>query len=124
MTVHMVRVFFEPPKGNAETAIDNWVSNYNEWTSDPVEHRLVETNAKVDGSGTTYIRGDWRFVDQGEDPTTILTDLSDRLSSLQGGLWHRLGYHVCEHDEDNASPCSWDQIHEDGTIPSDIPDFS
>lgn len=117
----MVRVFSEPPKGEAETAINNWVANYAEWTADPTDHTLVETNTELDGSGTTYMRGDWRFVDQGEDPTNILTDLSDRLQSIQGGLWHRLGYHVCSHDEDNPQPCSWDSVQTYGTIPSDIP---
>lgn len=123
MAVHMIRVFCEPPKGEAETAVDNWVSNYSEWTADPVKHSLVETDASIDGTGTTYVRGDWRFDDQGEAATDILNDLSNRLQSIEGGLWHRLGYHVCTHDEENPQPCSWDEKQEFGTIPSDIPDF-
>lgn len=123
MTVHMVRVLCEPPKGEAENAIDNWVQNYSEWTEDTTEHSLTETTAGVDGTGTVHVRGDWRFIDQGEDPTNILQDLSRRLDSLQGGLWHRLGYHVCSHDEDNPQPCSWGQKVESGTIPGDIRDF-
>lgn len=121
MAVHMIRVLCETPKGEAQTAVDNWVSNYSEWTADPVEHSLVETNADIDGTGTTYVRGDWRFDDQGEDPTDILSDLSNRLQSIQSGLWHRLGYHVCTHSETNPQPCSWDEKKEFGTIPSDIP---
>lgn len=123
MTVHMVRVLSESPKGEAETAIDNWVANYNEWTADPVTHELVETNTELDGSGTAYVRGDWRFLDQGEDPTNILSDLSGRLQQIQGGLWHRLGYHVCSHDADDPTPCSWDEKQEFGSIPSDIEDI-
>lgn len=119
----MVRVMCEPPKGNAENAIANWVSNYTEWTADPSDHTLVETDTTMGGSGTAYVRGDWRFEDQGENATDILTDLSDRLQSIQGGLWHRLGYHVCSHSEDNPSACSWDEKQEFGTIPRDIPDF-
>lgn len=123
MSVHMVRVFFEPPKGTPEMAVNNWVSNYNEWTEDPVAHSLTETTAGVDGMETAYFRGDWRFWDQGETPTDMLRDLSERLRSFQGGLWHRLAYHVCTHDEDRPQPCSWDEKVESGTIPSDIPDF-
>jgi len=119
----MIRIFAEPPNGSAETAIDNWVANYTEWTADPVTHTLRETTTGIDGSGTTYLRGDWRFVDQGEVPTDILADLSGRLQTFQGGLWHRLGYHVCTHDEDRSTPCSWDEKHEWGAVPSDIPDF-
>lgn len=121
MAVHMIRVLCEPPKGDAENAVNNWVSNYNEWTSDPVEHELTETNASMDGDGTAYLRGDWRFVDEGETATDILEDLSERLASVQGGLWHRLGYHVCTHDEENGGPCSWDETLEWGSIPSDVP---
>jgi len=61
MAVHMVRVFSQPPRGNAENAVNNWVANYSEWTSDPVEHELTETAAEIDGTGTQYVRGDWRF---------------------------------------------------------------
>jgi len=125
MTVHMVRVFVEPPKGDAEQAINNWVENYTEWTDDSVEHSLTETDTKTDGSGTVYLNGDWRFIQEGEDPTNILDDLSKRLQSFQGGLWHRLGYHVCYHGGEGKTggACSWDEKQEFGTIPSDIPDF-
>lgn len=123
MTVHMVRVICEPPKGEAENAIQNWVENYTEWDADPVEHSLSEQNTELDGSGTAYFRGDWRFVQDGEDPTAILTDLSDRLQGIQDGLWHRLAYHVCSHDEDNPTPCSWGEMVEQGTVPSGVQTF-
>lgn len=123
MAVHMVRVLAEPPKGEAETAVANWVENYTEWTGDTVEHALTDANTAIDGTGTAYVRGDWRFEDQGEDPTNILSDLSGRLQSLQGGLWHRLAYHVCTHDEADPQPCSWDETVEWGTVPSGVPDF-
>lgn len=118
----MVRVYCEPPKGNAQMAIDNWVTNYQEWTADPTDHTLVETNTRMDGTGTPYLVGYWRFVDQGETPTNILQDLSDRLGQIQGGLWHRLVYHVCHHDEDTPQPCAWEQKREADSIPDDIPD--
>lgn len=121
MSVHMVRVLCEPPKGKAENAIQNWVKNYQEWTADPVEHTFTETSTNPYGDGgTQYVRGDWRFIQNGEDPTNILTDLSDRLKSFQGGLWHKLGYHVCSHSEDNPSACSWDETIKYGTVPNGV----
>jgi len=42
MAVHMVRVFVEPPKGNAQNAIENWVANYSEWVGDTVEQSLTD----------------------------------------------------------------------------------
>lgn len=124
MAVHMVRLYMEPPKGDAETAVNNWVENHNEWTDDPVDHTLAEVNTELDGSGTTYVRGDYRFV-QDSTATDLLDDLEQRLGNLQGGLWYRIGYHVCEHDEDNPGACSFgdSMTRENGTIPSDIPDL-
>jgi len=122
MTVHMVRVMIEPPKGNAESAVDNWVQNYTEWAGDPVEHSLAETTAGIDGTGTTYVRGDYRFI-QEEAVSTLLDDLEARLQSFQGGLWYRIGYHACDHNEDTPSPCAWDVTRENGPVPDDIPTF-
>jgi len=121
MAVHMVRVLCEPPRGDAETAINNWVTNYTEWTDDPVDHSLTAVTAGLDNTGTEYVRGDWRFIDNGEDKTAILDDLSGRLQSLQGGLWHRLGYHRCTYDESAPPQCAFGTVVESGTIPSDIP---
>jgi hypothetical protein len=97
MTVHMVRLLLEPPKGNAESAVDNWVQNHTEWDNDPVAHELIETTTDVGGEGTTYARGDYRFLQEGT-ATALLDDLESRLQSFQGGLWYRIGYHVCPHD--------------------------
>ncbi len=127
MTVHMVRVLCEPPKGDAENAIQNWVENYTEWDGDTEEHSISEINTQDDGSGVQYLRGDWRFVQNGEEPTNILGDLSERFQSVQGGLWHRLGYHVCDHDEAVGTECPpWDDSHDDveieqwGDVPAEV----
>jgi len=120
MTVHMVRIFFDLPKGNADNAVDNWVQNHNEWENDPVSHSLTEKNTEIDGSGVDYVSGDYRFI-QEETVTKLLDDLGDRLSSVQGGLWYRIGYHACDHDEDQPTPCSWDETREGGTVPDAIP---
>lgn len=121
----MVRLFLEPPKGNAETAIDNWVQNYNEWESDPVEHTLAVTNTALDGSGVDYVQANYRFI-QDSAATSLLDDLESRLQSLQGGLWYRIGYHDCNHDESNRDGCTWDttETRENGTIPPEIPELT
>jgi hypothetical protein len=129
MTKHMVRLYVEPPKGDAENAIDDWVQNHNEWTDGPQTHTFEETNTEVDGSGTQYVLGVYRFY-QDTPETDLLDRLEDRLSSLQGGLWYRIGYHVCDHDEDqeNKAGCDWtapnSDIRESTGVPSDIPTFT
>lgn len=118
----MVRLFIEPPKADADNAVNNWVANFNEWTEDPVEHTLIETNTETDGSGTTYIRGDYRFH-QDSGKTALLDDLESKLQSIQGGLWYRVGYHVCDHDESESTARSWEDMRENGTVPEDVPTF-
>jgi hypothetical protein len=113
----------ELSNGNAELAVDNWVQNHNEWDDDPVDHSLTETTAGIDGNGTTYLSGDYRFI-QEESATDLLDDLESRLQSFQVGLQYRVGYHACTHDEDSPQPCSWEQTRENGTVLSDIPELS
>lgn len=122
MTTHMVRLFIETPKGNAESAVDNWVENHNGWTSDPVEHTLTETNTEIDGSGVDYLSGDYRFI-QEESVDELLDDLESRLEGFQGGLWYRVGYHECSHDEDLPGSCSWEEQRESSDVPSEVPTF-
>lgn len=121
----MVRILSDVPKGDVTTAVDKWVSNHHEWTEDTAEHSMTKTNTAMDGSGTTYVRGDWRFT-QEDDQTTLLDDLESRLQAVVD--WYRIGYHVCEADEENSADCSFhddtSEIRKHGTVPSDIPDFN
>jgi hypothetical protein len=122
MKVHMVRLYIEPPKGEGESAVDNWVQNHNEWADDPTDHTLTEQTPGIDGDGTAYVGGDYRFI-QEESADALLDDLAGRLESFQGGLWYRLGYHECDHDEDSPTGCSWEQVRESDDVPADIPTF-
>lgn len=122
MTVHMVRLMVEPPRGEAEDAVNNWVENHTQWDDDPVNHDLRETTVGVDDDGTTYVRGDYRFI-QDETADELLDNLEEQLQSFQGGLWYRAGYHACTNDEDNPQPCSWEDTREGGDVPDDIPTF-
>jgi len=69
------------------------------------------------------MRGDYRFI-QEETPEALCRDVMRRLDSFQGGLWYRVGYHACDHDEQNGSSCSWDYVWDGGTVPSDIPEIT
>jgi len=120
MTVHTVRIYVEPPRGGAEEAVNNWVENHNQWEHDSVEHELTEATAGIDDDGTLYARGDWRFI-QEETADELLDDLEERLQNFQGGLWYRAGYHACDHDEDEPTPCSWEDTREWGDVPDNIP---
>lgn len=116
MTKHMIRLLLEPPIGEADQAVNQWVQNHNEWADDPVSHSLTETTAEIDGPGTTYVRGDYRFY-QDTPATSLLDDLETRLQGLQGGVWYRIGYHVCPHDD----PDTRDSVTKDWTAQIDTP---
>ena len=122
MATHMIRLFVEPPNGEAEEAVNNWVENHTEWEDDPVSHELREANTNIDGGGTEYLRGDYRFL-QDSSATEIIDGLADRLDGFQGGLWYRIGYHECDHDESESTPCEWEQTREGRNVPDSIPTF-
>ena len=123
MAVHCVRVFIEANQGQAPLdAIDLWKQNFNEWEDDPVNHAMTDANTAVDGSGTDYVRGDYRYI-QDSTAADILDDLETRLVGA-GTFWYRIGYHDCDHDEDSSTSCGWEEDRENGTIPADIPDLS
>lgn len=127
MAVHMFRCFIGAgPMSitDLETRINNWVSNNDEWTEDMTDYTLSEVNTEMDGSGATYYSIDVRF-NQSDTKANILQKFTDKLKDKVD--WYRVGYHTCEHDEQNASPCSWQDMTEwtakDVTIPSGVPNF-
>jgi hypothetical protein len=105
----------------AQAWIDDWVADEDTWTGDPVQHEIGARNTRIDGSGTDYFGGDFRF-----EQTNSKANIAQNFSTFVGVFtdWHRLAYHECTHDEDNRQPCSWDDLFESGTVPSDIPDIS
>jgi hypothetical protein len=117
MTLHYVRVYVEPPKGNSQEAITNWVENYSEWQGRVDDHALTAVPEH------DWLTGGWFLEDQGEEATGIVTDLSDKLSSFQGGLGHRIVYYISEHDADNPGECVPVEATESGDVPSAVPDI-
>ena len=120
----MIRVFAATAENIGETQanqlVNQWLEDNTPWTDDPTPHEVRKTQAGIDGAGTEYFVGSVRFEFSDDKP-----DLFDQIETDCGGVldWHRIVYHVCTHDEDNPQPCSWDEKHECGDIPSDIPDF-
>jgi len=124
MTVHMFRVYMEDTRPQyslalARTWIDDWIADGDTWTGDPVEHEIYPVAAGIDGEGTPYFQGDFRF-----EKTKSESNLASNFSTFIGVFtaWHRLNYHLCPHDDANGQDCTWDKKFESGTVPSDIPD--
>lgn len=125
MTVHMFRVFIGKGKmsiADLETRLNDWKTNNNRWTDDSVAHELNEYRA-IDGTLICY-QMSIRF-DQTDMKANLLQKLTDKLDNKVD--WYRVGYHICDHDDENGSPCSWDDVVEwtakDVTIPTDVPNI-
>lgn len=125
MTVHMFRVFVgrgPMSVSDLEARIQTWKDEHTRWTGDSVDHTLKEYR-DIDGT----LLGHFipiRF-EQTETKANILQKLTDKLKEKVA--WHRVGYHACDHDEQDATPCSWSDSAEwtakDTAIPDGIPTF-
>jgi len=125
MTVHMFRVYAHNPKAYTLTeinnAVDDWIADHNRWGEDTIDHSLSVGNTALDGSGAEYLRGDFRFNQT--DPRADIEFTFEQ--KIQPALdWYRIGYHECDHDEESDTGCSWQDVMEYGTIPSDIPSIT
>lgn len=121
-----IQLIIEPPKGNAENAVKNWVQNHNEWTGDGQEHSLTEhDDTEPDYDGDPYIHGIYRFnQDSAADVSEVVDDLESRLSRMQGGLWYKIGATgECTHDrEDGRRIEDYKIIRHGGSPPDSVPE--
>lgn len=123
MTVHMFRIVAEKPSDVDETQanqlVDQWLQTHTPWAEDPTPHRIDLVDDPL-SNAPVHFSGDVRF-ERDIDMVTIREQITTDIAGIAS--WHRIAYHKCTHDEDSASPCSWDDVTEDGTVPSDVPDF-
>lgn len=124
MTVHMFRIMAEKPSDVSETEanklINEWLNNHTQWANDPTAHEIT----LVENSLTDvpqYFTGDFRF-ERESDKQTILSQIETKLTEVTS--WYRIGYHQCSHDETEGGSCSWTEVIEYGTVPSEIPTLS
>lgn len=129
MVVHTIRVVAALDSTDAtglstseiNAAMDDWVANHSEWTADTDEHVITAT---TDASPPYYI-GTYRF-ELSDAKDNLLQKCGDKLKNKID--WYRLGYHVCEHDVADPTPCQWEDDREwtstnTPSIPSGVPDF-
>jgi hypothetical protein len=121
MTVHRVRLLHSTAgKNDYHAWLNTWLTNMTPWSDPEVPNDLPSLRTQIDGSGEWYqteLAFEWT-----EDRAIILDNLAQYASSYCD--WHRIAYHVCTHDEENGGPCSWDEVRENGTIPSYVPTFT
>jgi hypothetical protein len=131
MAVHMYRVYLGTGTEGmdlltANSVVGTWTDENAEWAEDPVKHTLSET-AYPDGSGgeVAVYQGDFRFLLE-DAKTDLIRKLTDTLDNKVP--WYRYLYHNCSHDEQDPTPCDWDDKGEwaatSEMIPAAVPDPS
>lgn len=125
MAVHMFRVLVGPQSSwsqvDVNAAVEDWMNKQSEWTADSTAHSMAGVVSPVDG--TPYWQGDYRLTFDSEPKANLYQKLEDKLVNKPD--WYRVGYHECEHDETDPTPCAFTDIREwtdkDVTIPSEVP---
>ena len=124
MTVHMFRVVCDKPDSIGETQanqiVNQWLADNTPWTDDPTPHETTLVENTPISDRPPHFRGDVRF-EFTDDKPELLTQIETDLSGIAS--WYRIGYHKCDHDETDATPCSWGETREGGNVPDSIPTF-
>ena len=124
MTTHMFRVVAAKPDSIGETQanqiVDQWLADNTPWTDDQTPHEITLVENTPISDRPTHFRGDVRFEFSDDKPA-----LFDQIETDLNGIasWYRIGYHKCDHDETDATPCSWGETREGGNVPDSIPTF-
>lgn len=120
MSHHKLRIYLEPPKVDAETVIDNWIQDYSDSSHNASTDNLREATTGLGENGTKYVVGSYLFHHH-TSVTTLLDDLESELQSFGNEVWYRIGYHECDHDEDDRTGCSWEKVRSGGSVPNSVP---
>jgi hypothetical protein len=113
MTVHMIR-FTTVPSATLQQWVSAWLTNKQAWTE--ADNRPPEERTTLDG--TAHYREDWRFAWEANSKTVLLDDLVTYSQTYAD--WGRIGYHECDHDENERAGCTMNTEAEWGTIPDGI----
>jgi len=123
MSVHRVRLCYSVAGAESFHGwLGTWLTNMSPWDADEVTNGVPTETTTALASDAEWYQVELAF-DWAEDKAIIVDQLDGYLGSYCD--WHRLGYHVCTHDEDNPSPCSWDTDsnlpRESGAVPDRVP---
>lgn len=117
MTIHMLR--FASPADTASFLINSyipqWLISHQAWEgegpNDPPTLQAADDEHE-------YYTADWRFA-WSADKEVLIANIDQYTAAYTN--WHRIGYHVCDHDGENRSGCEWDEWRESGTVPAWVP---
>ena len=116
MTKQMIRIDAGPPQDitfeEIQQSVSDWVDKHATWSE--TADMVLSRHQDIDG-----VWGHWWF-ESSEDQSILLDETEVEISSHCD--WYLIRYHVCDHDEGENTPCSWDESSERsaGSIPEGI----
>lgn len=117
MVAHRVNIFHSVGGSSDFHAwLEQWLTNMEPWSYEGVDND-IPTKTEDEGTGDEYYSGTLAF-DWDEDKAHILDNLDGYAEAYCD--WHRILYHVCDHDENPPTPCSWEDVRENGDVPDYI----
>lgn len=122
MTAHRIRLYHSTQGAQSYHAwLDQWLTNMSPWECPEVTNDLPAESDRIGADAATCYVGDLAFHWDAEDKAIILDQLSQYAAAYCD--WHRIGYHVCDHDAAESTPCAWESTRESGTVPEYISDL-
>lgn len=121
MTVHRVRLYHSTDGAQSyHDWLGQWLNNVDAALQSEIDNE-PPTIEQTEDEKQEWYSGNLAF-EWDEGKAHILDNIDQYAAAYCN--WHRIGYHECSHDEENLTPCSWDEQRENGTVPDDIPDMS
>lgn len=122
MPIHRTRLFYSTAGGGSFHGwLGTWLANMSPWEAPDVTNSVPNGPLSTVDSNTDYYAIELAF-DWSEDKSHILDNLDQFLDAYCD--WHRIGYHVCTHDETDPTPCTWEETRESGSVPAYVPSLT
>ena len=121
MTVHAIDVYTATniDFNTVTTAVQDWLANHQRALTEQ-DISMTQSNTRLDGTGTDFYHGLFRFDMDAETRDELQTALENNITQLD---WSIIRYHVCDHDEGDRGGCAWDApIYnpDQATVPDDV----
>jgi hypothetical protein len=122
MTVNRITLYYSVVGSETfHSWLTDWDSDRDSDTGDELTNEIPDAPVTPrDESNAEYYTVALSY-DFAEPPAEVLKEPYHALVDYCD--WSRIGYHECQHDENNPKPCAFidDHVIEDGTVPDHVP---
>jgi hypothetical protein len=123
--IHRIGLYYSTTGADAfHDWLTIWKADLDGDTADAVDNTIPSEPTSSMESDIEYYSVSMTFASH-EDPLIVLEEPYTKLVELCE--WSRVGYHACQHDEDNPGDCAWNAENipaDNGTVPDPVPAFT